>query len=185
MSQGSGSYRSLVSRSPIIAAVRSHWAVGHRLSMILSEPDAAMRKRLEDRLRHSRRCTRVLDASAEELPLPDDSIDTVVSTLVLCTVDAPDLALRELMRVLRSGGQLRFIEHVRADSPRLVRWQDRLAEPWQRFAVQPRDGSVDGSVWSRTRGRRGVVEGSAANSPAADHRPRFTEGFQATKGLSR
>jgi SAM-dependent methyltransferase len=49
-------------------------------------------------------------------------------------VDAPDLALQEIVRVLKPDGQLLFIEHVRSDSPRLARWQDRLANPWRRFA---------------------------------------------------
>ena len=103
--------------------------------LILTEPDAAMRRRLEQRVRRSGRSARVLAAPAEHLPFADDSIDTIVSTLVLCTVDAPDLALQEAMRVLRPGGQLLFLEHVRADSARLARWQDRAAEPWRRFAV--------------------------------------------------
>ena len=77
---------------------------------------------------------RLVDAPAEQLPFPDGSIDTVVSTFVLCTVDAPDLALQEIVRVLKPDGQLLFIEHVRSDSPRLARWQDRLANPWRRFA---------------------------------------------------
>ena len=76
----------------------------------------------------------MIDARAQQLPFGDATIDTVVSTLVLCTVDAPDLALREIERVLRPDGQLLFIEHVRSDSPLLARWQDRLARPWQRFA---------------------------------------------------
>ena len=70
----------------------------------------------------------------ERLPFADGSVDTIVSTFVLCTVDAPDLALREIARVLRPGGQLLFIEHVRSDSPSLAYWQDRLARPWRRFA---------------------------------------------------
>ncbi|MFF0463786.1 class I SAM-dependent methyltransferase [Streptomyces mexicanus] len=61
-------------------------------------------------------------------------VDTVVSTLVMCTADAPDLALREVRRVLRPGGRLLFLEHVRSGSPRLAAWQDRLAGPWRRFA---------------------------------------------------
>jgi len=68
------------------------------------------------------------------LPFADGSVDTVVSTFVLCTVDAPDLALREIGRILRPDGQLLFIEHVRSDSPTLAAWQDRLARPWRRFA---------------------------------------------------
>ena len=102
--------------------------------LVLAEPDPSMRKRLENAVRRSEHNAQVIDARAEQLPFADASIDTVVSTLVLCTVDAPDLALREIARVLRPGGQLLFIEHVRSDSPRLARWQDRLARPWQRFA---------------------------------------------------
>jgi SAM-dependent methyltransferase len=106
----------------------------HVDDLVLAEPDPSMRRRLEDAVRTGGRAARVIDARAEALPVPDGSIDTVVSTLVLCTVDAPDAALREIARVLRPGGQLLFLEHVRSDSPTLARWQDRLAGPWQRFA---------------------------------------------------
>jgi SAM-dependent methyltransferase len=102
--------------------------------LVLLEPDPAMRSRLEKRLTHGGRRARLVDAPAEQLPFADASIDTVVSTFVLCTVDAPDLALREIARVLRPGGQLLFMEHVRSDSPTLARWQDRLAGSWHRFA---------------------------------------------------
>ena len=102
--------------------------------LTLAEPDPSMRKRLQTAVRRNGRKARVIDAHAEQLPFADTSIDTVVSTLVLCTVDAPDLALREIARVLRPDGQLLFIEHVRSDSATLARWQDRLAGPWQRFA---------------------------------------------------
>jgi ubiquinone/menaquinone biosynthesis C-methylase UbiE len=102
--------------------------------LILTEPAAAMRSRLARRLRRTRSRARVLDASAERLPFADETVDTVVSTLVLCTVDAPDLALQQIGRVLRPGGQLLFLEHVRSESPRLAYWQDRLAGPWRRFA---------------------------------------------------
>lgn len=102
--------------------------------LILTEPEAPMRRRLSRRLRRSGLSAQVLGAPAERLPFDDSSIDTVVSTLVLCTVDAPAAALREIARVLRPDGQLLFIEHVRAESPRLASWQDRLAGPWQRFA---------------------------------------------------
>ena len=73
-------------------------------------------------------------ALAEHLPFADGSVDTVVSTFVLCTVDAPDLVLREIARVLQPDGQLLIIEHVRSESPALARWQDRLVGPWRRFA---------------------------------------------------
>jgi ubiquinone/menaquinone biosynthesis C-methylase UbiE len=102
--------------------------------LFLVEPDAAMRSRLEKRVSRSGRSARLVDAQAERLPFADGSIDTVVSTLVLCTVDAPDLALRDIMRVLGPDGQLLFIEHVRSESPLLAYWQERLADPWRRFA---------------------------------------------------
>src|SRR5512132_3691349 len=64
-----------------------------------------------------------------------DSFDTVVSTLVICTVDDPRRAIEEIARVLRPGGRLLFLEHVRSDSRRLARWQDRLHRPWHAFAA--------------------------------------------------
>jgi ubiquinone/menaquinone biosynthesis C-methylase UbiE len=104
------------------------------LDLVLAEPDAAMHAHLEKRFRRTGRPARLIDAPAEKLPFADGSVDTVVSTFVLCTVDDPDLALQEIVRVLRPGGQLLFIEHVRSGSRRLAAWQDRLVEPWRRFA---------------------------------------------------
>jgi ubiquinone/menaquinone biosynthesis C-methylase UbiE len=71
-----------------------------------------MAKRARARLRPN---VELSDARAEDLPFEDDSFDVVVSTLVLCTVDDVPRTLREIARVLRPGGQLVFIEHVRAD----------------------------------------------------------------------
>jgi SAM-dependent methyltransferase len=74
---------------------------------------------------------RVVDGTAEALPAPDGAtFDGVVDSLVLCTVADLDQALAETRRVLRPGGTLRFYEHVRAEDPRLARWQDRLERPW-------------------------------------------------------
>ena len=101
--------------------------------LVLVEPDAAMRRRLVHRLGRHAHVAHVVDAPAERLPLPDASVDTVVSTLVLCTVDDPEGALREIARVLRPDGQLLFIEHVRASSRFLAACQDHLLEPWRRF----------------------------------------------------
>lgn len=103
--------------------------------LMLAEPFEPMRRQLERKLSESGRSARTLSASAEAIPLEDGSVDTVVSTLVLCTVDLPDLALGEIARVLRDGGQLLFIEHVRSRSPRVARWQDRLEVPWRRFGA--------------------------------------------------
>jgi ubiquinone/menaquinone biosynthesis C-methylase UbiE len=75
-----------------------------------------------------------VDAPAERLPVADASVDTVVTTLVLCTVDDPEGALREIARVLRPDGQVLFIEHVRASSRFLAACQDALLRPWRGFA---------------------------------------------------
>jgi SAM-dependent methyltransferase len=102
--------------------------------LIVTEPDPGMRERLRQRTRRERPGIRILADGAGALSLADGSVDTVISTLVLCTVDDPAVALREIGRVLRPGGQLLFIEHVRSQSPRLARWQDRLERPWRRYA---------------------------------------------------
>jgi len=103
--------------------------------LTLTEPAAPMVSKLERRAKKSKRDCRVVVAPAEQLPFEDDSFDTVVSTLVLCTVDDPRRSIDEIARVLRPGGQLLFLEHVRSDSPRLARWQDRLHRPWHAFAA--------------------------------------------------
>jgi ubiquinone/menaquinone biosynthesis C-methylase UbiE len=103
--------------------------------LVLSEPDPAMRAALERRLARAGRPAQVVAAPAEALPFGDGSFDTVVSTLVLCTVADAAAAIAEARRVLRPGGRLLFLEHVRGASPRLARWQDRLEAPWAAFAL--------------------------------------------------
>jgi ubiquinone/menaquinone biosynthesis C-methylase UbiE len=103
--------------------------------LTLAEPFEPMRRQMERKLAESGKSGSTLDASAEAIPLQDESLDTVVSTLVLCTVDFPDVALAEVARVLRPDGQLLFIEHVRSHSPRVARWQDRLQTPWRHFGA--------------------------------------------------
>lgn len=95
-------------------------------SITAAEPEAPMARRLERRIRELRRPVDVVQAPAERLPFGDARFDTVVSTLVLCTVHDLAAALRELRRVLKPGGRLLFIEHVRAEDPGLAAWQDRL-----------------------------------------------------------
>jgi ubiquinone/menaquinone biosynthesis C-methylase UbiE len=103
--------------------------------LVLTEPAAPMVSRLERRARRSGHDCSVIVAPAEKLPFGDDSFDTVVSTLVLCTVDDARPAIDEIARVLKPGGELLFLEHVRSESPRLARWQDRLHRPWHAFAA--------------------------------------------------
>ncbi len=73
-------------------------------------------------------------ASAEHIPTPDESFDTVVSTFTLCSVADPVAALREMRRVLRPHGRLLFVEHGRSPDARVRAWQDRLTPIWKRLA---------------------------------------------------
>ena len=103
-------------------------------SVTVTEPEPPMLKRLQRKAREQNSQATVLRAPAEDLPFEDASFDTVVSTLVLCGVDDQPRAVRELRRVLRPGGRLIFIEHVRADDPRVAKMQDRM-NPLNRFMV--------------------------------------------------
>lgn len=102
--------------------------------LVLCEPDCHMHARLM-RVAARRPATTISEAPAEALDLPDASADAVVSTLVLCSVAAPDRALAEVRRVLRPGGRFVFIEHVAAtDWPNRLAWQRRVEPVWRRMA---------------------------------------------------
>ncbi len=102
--------------------------------LVLAEPDPHMNKQLRQKLAQSGRAAELVEAPAERLPFEDSSFDTAVFTLVLCTVPDPQAALAEAARVLKPGGKLLFVEHVRADDAGLAGWQDRLETPWRFLA---------------------------------------------------
>jgi ubiquinone/menaquinone biosynthesis C-methylase UbiE len=99
--------------------------------LVVVEPDPHMARRLRVKLAESTRSAGVVETPAERLPFEDASFDTAVATLVLCTVPDPAAVLAEAARVLKPGGRLLFVEHVRADDAGLARWQDRLEKPWR------------------------------------------------------
>lgn len=101
-------------------------------TLTVAEPEAPMARRLARRISEQRRAVDLVHAPAERLPLPDAQFDVVVATLVLCTVGDLPASLKEVRRVLKPGGTLLFLEHVRADDPKLAAWQDRL-NPISRF----------------------------------------------------
>jgi ubiquinone/menaquinone biosynthesis C-methylase UbiE len=105
--------------------------------LVLSEPDPHMARRLREQLESDPPApakVEVIEAQAEDLPYDDGSFDTVVSTLVFCTVEDPARAVAEARRLLVEGGALLFLEHVRSENRRLAWWQDRLERPWGFFA---------------------------------------------------
>ncbi|MCW2997098.1 MAG: Methyltransferase type 11 [Solirubrobacterales bacterium] len=103
--------------------------------LVLTEPEELMAKRLRAKVADlGRTDLEVVAAGAQALPFPDDSFDTVVSTLVLCTVPDVPGALAEVRRVLAPGGRLLFLEHVRNADPKRARSQDRFNPIQQRIA---------------------------------------------------
>lgn len=98
------------------------------------EPHAPIARLAEERLRASPISATPLRAGAEAIPLPDDSIDTVVVTFTLCTVPDLGACLREARRVLDAGGRLLFAEHGLAPDPSVATWQQRIEPVWGRIA---------------------------------------------------
>ena len=98
------------------------------------EPEAHLRGLAQEAARTAPIAVRVVDGVAEQLPAADASMDAGVVAGVLCSVADPAAALRELARVIRPGGELRFYEHVAARAPRLAIFQRALdATLWPRL----------------------------------------------------
>jgi ubiquinone/menaquinone biosynthesis C-methylase UbiE len=104
-------------------------------NLTLSEPDPQMRRQLIKKLAETTLPHKVIATSAEELPFADHSFDTVVATLVFCSVEHPERCLGELHRVLKPGGKLAVIEHVgAAEQQNVYKWQKRIEPFWKRCA---------------------------------------------------
>lgn len=104
-----------------------HYAQARQV--VLLEPYPAMFRQIFPKIREKGKPVAVIRGRGEEIPLASDSVDSVVATLVLCSVDDPLLTLREIRRVLRPGGSFLFIEHIRGEGRRAV-WQDRIQPLW-------------------------------------------------------
>jgi ubiquinone/menaquinone biosynthesis C-methylase UbiE len=96
----------------------AHYPVG--VTRVLAiEPDPYLREIAQHNAAQAPVPVEVCDGIAEELPAGDAAFHAAVAALVLCSVADQHTALREIHRVVRAGGQLRFLEHVSADTPRL------------------------------------------------------------------
>lgn len=103
--------------------------------LIAVEPEPRLRAQAQRAAAGAACPVDVRPGAAEDLPLPGDRFDTVVVSLVLCSVRDPARALSEIRRVLRPGGQLRFYEHVRSERPGFARFQRVLDVVWPRMAA--------------------------------------------------
>ena len=107
----------------------------HADEIIATEPDRYMLERARRRAEEAGRPIELRQSPAEDLAFDDASFDTVVSTLVLCTVEDPAQALWEIRRVLKPSGELRIYEHVRYDHAFGAFWQDVITPAWRWFGA--------------------------------------------------
>jgi ubiquinone/menaquinone biosynthesis C-methylase UbiE len=77
---------------------------------------------------------KLIEGTAEAIPIDDQTIDTVLTTWTMCSIPAIELALQEMRRVLKRDGRLLFVEHGRAPEPGVRWWQDHLTPTWKHFS---------------------------------------------------
>ncbi len=138
------------------------------------EPEHRLRRRAAEAAHRAAIAITVQDATAEHLPFGDGSFDAGVASLVLCSVPDQEAALAELYRVIRSGGELRFYEHVRADSPRFARMQDRVDRiwPWLNGGCHPNrdtEAAIECAGFRVEDHRRFLFQPLPIGKPAAPH----------------
>jgi ubiquinone/menaquinone biosynthesis C-methylase UbiE len=98
------------------------------------DPSVELQRMARKRVAAGRLAVEFLSQSAEEpLPLPNESVDTVVVTWTICSIPNASQALQQMKRVLKPSGRLIFLEHGRSPDNGVVAWQDRLTPMWKRF----------------------------------------------------
>ncbi len=98
------------------------------------EPSSGMRRLAAEPIDESGLDVELIDLPGEEIPLENDSVDTVLVTYTLCTIPDVQSALAGMQRVLKPDGRLLFCEHGKAPDEHVRKWQDRLNPGWRRFA---------------------------------------------------
>ena len=98
------------------------------------EPSEGMRKKAQTNLKRAPFEVRWLDLPSEDIPLEDNSVDTVVLTYTLCTIPDWHKALQQMRRVLKPSGSLLFCEHGEAPDESVRKWQKRINPLWGKIA---------------------------------------------------
>ena len=98
------------------------------------EPSLGMQKKSKKNIIKSKIDVEFLTSFAEDIPLDDKSIDTVVCTYTLCSIEKPELALLEIKRVLKIDGIFLIIEHVKAPDAKVIKFQNKLEPFWKIIA---------------------------------------------------
>src|SRR5262245_4019083 len=141
----------------------AHYGSGVRAVYAL-DPSAELRRMAARRVLRARAPVEFLPASAEDIPLPAASVDTVLMTWTLCTIGDPMRALGEIGRVLGAEGRLVFVEHGRAPDPRVASWQQRVTPLWRRLSGgchldRPIDQLIEAGGFEISEMERGYVSG--------------------------
>jgi len=98
------------------------------------EPSLGMREKARERVEAAPFDLEWLSLPGEEIPLDDNSADTIVLTYTLCTIPGWEAALRQMRRVLKPGGKMLFSEHGKAPDEAVQRWQARVNPLWMKIA---------------------------------------------------
>lgn len=140
-------------------------------TVVAIDHDRHMLARADKRAREAVVDVHLMAADAHELPFADDSFSTIVVGLSLCTIPEPERALVEALRVTEPGGELHFLEHVRAThSQRVAHLEDRIARLWGKVAggCRPNQDTaaiIDGAGWEISEmwqsDHGGLIQGTA------------------------
>ncbi|MDH3616222.1 MAG: methyltransferase domain-containing protein [Gammaproteobacteria bacterium] len=98
------------------------------------EPSEGMRRLCRGSISKSELDVELIDLPGEEIPLDDDSVDTVLVTYTLCTIPEVAVALQGMRRVLKPRGRVLFCEHGKAPDPNVQKWQERLNPAWKKIS---------------------------------------------------
>ena len=142
--------------------------------VIAVEPEPYLRDKAEKAGAGARVPVRVVDGVADRLPAEDASCDAGVASLVLCSVADQAAALAELHRVIRQGGELRFYEHIRSDSPGFARFQRAVDVVWPHLgggchASRATLDEIEAAGFTIEQARRFTFRPSAVTIPVSPH----------------